>query len=54
MDSYFTAMALLGLRDSNLPPFKEARYQRYQSIRKMIDLIQVATTLSPSVPPEAF
>jgi len=42
MDQYFTAISLLGLRDQNLPPFKDARMKRYQSIRKMVDLIQTA------------
>jgi len=54
MDNYFTAITLLGLRDQNLPPFKEARMRRYKSIRKMIDLIETATKLAPSVPAEAF
>jgi len=54
MDYYFTTMALLGLRDQNLPPFKEARLKRYQSIRKMIDLVETTTRLCPKVPAEAF
>lgn len=54
MDNYFTAMTLLGIRDQNLPPFKEARLKRYKSIRKMIDLIETATKLGPLVPAEAF
>jgi len=47
MDSYFTAITLLGLRDQNLPPFKEARLKRYKSIKKMVELIDTATKLSP-------
>lgn len=68
MDYYYTAIALLGLRDSNLPPFKwpytsfkalnfafrEARLKRYKSIRKMVDLIDTASKLAPSIPSEAF
>jgi len=54
MDYYYTAIALLGMRDSNLPPFKEARLKRYKSIRKMIDLIDTASKLAPSIPSEAF
>jgi len=50
MDNYFTTIALLGLRDQNLPPFKEARMKRYNSIRKMIDLIDVAKRTCPKAP----
>ncbi|EGR33122.1 hypothetical protein IMG5_061210 [Ichthyophthirius multifiliis] len=54
MDNYFTAITLLGLRDQNLPPFKDARLQRYKSIKKMIDLIETATKLYPKMPIELF
>ncbi|KRX02572.1 hypothetical protein PPERSA_11912 [Pseudocohnilembus persalinus] len=54
MDSYFTAITLLGLRDQNLPPFKEARLKRYKSIKKMVELIDTAGKLAPKVPVEAF
>lgn len=54
MDRYFTAITLLGLRDQNLPPFKEARLKRYKSIKKMIDLIDTSMKLAPKVPYEAF
>ena len=56
MDHYFTAITLLGLRDQNLPPFKykltslfnrEARLKRYKSIKKMIELLDTASTLAP-------
>jgi len=45
---------LLGLRDQNLPPFKEARMRRYKSIKKMTDLLETAIKLAPPVPVEAF
>jgi len=54
MDNYFTTLALLGLRDQNLPPFKEARMRRYKSIKKMVDLIETASRLAPTLPIEAF
>jgi len=54
MDYYFTTMTLLGLRAQTLPPFKEARLKRYNSIRKMIDLIDTSSKLAPKVPAEAF
>ncbi|KAL4495053.1 hypothetical protein ABPG72_015753 [Tetrahymena utriculariae] len=54
MDNYFTAITLLGLRDQNLPPFKDARLQRYKSIKKMIDLIETTTKLAPPMPVELF
>jgi hypothetical protein len=54
MDNYFTTIALLGLRDQNLPVFKDARLKRYKSIKKMVDLIQTASKLAPQIPIEAF
>jgi hypothetical protein len=47
MDEYFTFTQLLGLRDQNLPLSRETRIQRLQSVRKMIDLLQVARSLAP-------
>ena len=54
MDFYFTTVALLGLRDQNLPPFKDARLRRYKSVKKMVDLVKVASTLAPPIPLEAL
>lgn len=54
MDHYFTTIALLGLRDQNLPPFKDARMRRYKSVKKMVDLIKVASELAPKFPIEAL
>jgi hypothetical protein len=54
MDDYFTFTQLLGLRDQNLPLSRETRIQRLQSVRKMVDLLQVAKNLVPEVPSKAF
>jgi hypothetical protein len=54
MDYYFTYVALLGLRDSNLPPFRDARVRRYKSVKKMVDLASIAVRLSPKFPVRAF
>lgn len=54
MDYYFTYMNLLGIRDSNLPPFRDARLRRYKSVKKMVDLISIAGRLSPRIPTRAF
>ena len=54
MDNYFTYTTLLGLRDSNPTPFKETRIQHYKSVKKMMDLISLAQSLTPQVPIRAF
>ena len=43
MDHYFTTMALLGVRDQNLPVFKDARLKRLKSVKKIVELIDTAT-----------
>lgn len=53
MENYFTFTQLLGLRDSegaNLPLFKEARLRRYQSVEKMMDLMEIAQSTHPKMP----
>ena len=53
MENYFTFTQLLGLRDSegaNLPVFKDARVKRYQSVEKMMDLLEIAGQTRPFVP----
>ena len=53
MDNYFTFTRLLGLRDSqrsNLPLFKDARVKRYESVSKLVELIEVAGATRPRVP----
>lgn len=47
MDNYFTFTSLLGLRDQNLPLFREARIKRLESVKKMVDLIDIAKALHP-------
>ncbi len=47
MDDYFTFTHLLGLRDQNLPLSREIRIQRLQSVKKMMDLLQIAKSLVP-------
>jgi hypothetical protein len=53
MDNYFTFTQLLGLRDSeggNLPLFKDARARRFQSVERMLELIETAGQTRPSLP----
>ena len=54
MNDYFTFTHLLGLRDQNLPLSREIRIQRLQSVKKMMDLIQVAKSLIPEIPSKVF
>lgn len=39
MEDYFTFTQLIGVRDANLTPYRDARVQRYKSVKKMMDLI---------------
>lgn len=50
MEDYYNAVLLLGLRDGNLPVFKETRVRRLQSIEKMSKLINVTSRLKPEAP----
>lgn len=50
MEDYQSAVLLLGLRDANLPVFKETRARRLQSIEKMGKLINVLKRLHPHSP----
>lgn len=54
MDNYYTVIALLGLRDQNLPPMKEARVDRYRSVKKMVDLLDTVRLTCPRIPIETF
>jgi hypothetical protein len=54
MDNYNLYIRLLGVRDHNLPTFKDARLKRYKSVQKMVELIETATQLAPKLPAEAF
>jgi hypothetical protein len=53
MENYFTFTRLLSLRDSegaNLPLFKDARSKRYQSVERILELLEVAASTKPSLP----
>ena len=53
MENYFTFTALLGLRNQegyNLPLFKDARVKRFQSVERMLELLEVATATAPRIP----
>ena len=51
MENYKASLMLLGLRDQNLPVFKETRARRLASIEKMNKLINVCSRLAPKAPP---
>ena len=53
MENYFTFTRLLSLRDSegaNLPVFKDARVKRYQSVERLLQLLEVAASTRPRMP----
>ena len=50
MERYFTTIALLGLNDGNLPVHRGMRQKRYESIEKMLDLLDVAKRIGPKAP----
>ncbi len=53
MENYFTFTRLLSLRDSegaNLPLFKDARAKRYQSVERILELLEIAGSTKPSLP----
>lgn len=54
MEDYFTFTNLLGVRQANLSPYREARVQRYKSVQKMMDLIQIAKKTMPKLPLQCF
>ena len=54
MDNYFQTIALLGINDGNLPVHKGMRHRRYESVEKMLDLLDVVKRIGPRVPTEAF
>jgi hypothetical protein len=55
MENYFTFTALLGLRGEggNLPLFREARNQRFESVQRILNLLDVAVHTRPT-PPSAI
>jgi hypothetical protein len=54
MEKYDLTMHLLGVNESNLPPFKDARIRRYKSIKKIKELMILAKHTRPKVPHGAF
>lgn len=50
MENYVASIQLLGLRDQNMPVFKENRVKRLQSIEKMNKLINIMPRLAPKMP----
>ncbi len=54
MDSYYQVKYLLGLESGNLPVHKGMRQKRYQSIEKVLDLLDIAKRIGPRAPLEAL
>ena len=50
MDKYFTTYSLLGLNDGNLPVHRGMRHKRYESIEKMLDLLDTVKRVGPRFP----
>ena len=54
MERYFTTVALLGVNDGNLPVHRGMRQKRYESVEKMLDLLDVAKRVGPKFPVDAM
>lgn len=54
MERYFTTVALLGVNDGNLPVHKGMRQRRYESVEKMLDLLDVVKRIGPKFPLDAM
>ena len=50
MERYFSTYALLGLHDGNLPVHRGMRQKRYESIEKVMDLLEVVSKIGPKAP----
>lgn len=52
MENYFTFTTLLGLRGEggNLPLFREAKAKRFDSVQRIMNLLEVAKQTRPSIP----
>ena len=50
MERYFTTMALLGVDEGNLPVHRGMRQKRYESVEKMLDLLDVVGRIGPKFP----
>ena len=54
MEDYFTFTNLIGVRQANLSIYRDARVNRYKSVEKMMDLIQIAKKTCPKLPLQCF
>ena len=54
MERYFTTMTLLGVDRGNLPVHRGMRQKRYESVEKMLDLLDVAKRVGPKFPVDAM
>jgi hypothetical protein len=54
MDNYYQIKSLLGINEGNLPVHKGMRQKRYQSIEKMLDLLDITKRIGPKTPVEAL
>ena len=54
MENYFTTVALLGVNDGNLPVHRGMRQRRYESVEKMLDLLDVVKRIGPKFPTNAM
>lgn len=54
MERYFTTVALLGVDRGNLPVHRGMRQKRYESVEKMLDLLDVARRIGPKFPLDAL
>ena len=50
MERYFLTVSLLGLNDGNLPVHRGMRQKRYESVEKMLDLLDVVKRIGPKFP----
>lgn len=54
MENYHLVKHLLGLDNGNLPVHKGMRQKRYQSIEKMMDLMDIVKRVGPKAPLDVF
>jgi hypothetical protein len=54
MDSYHEIKYLLGINEGNLPVHKGMRQKRYNSIEKVLDLLDISKRIGPKAPLEAL
>jgi hypothetical protein len=54
MEDYLTFTKLIGVRDQNLPLYRDGRVQRYKSVKKMMDLLEIARKTCPILPQQVI